>query len=94
MLRWSGGHVVWAAIAFLLMASPVLGAGSGHAPSTDTIEFPRSLDSYGDEHADGLGTILLNRIRLNPFNFAATAIFFAAIWHTFLTSRFLKVSHR
>ncbi|MCB2170606.1 MAG: putative Na+/H+ antiporter [Deltaproteobacteria bacterium] len=76
------------------MASPVLGAGSGYASSIDTPEFPRSLDSYDDGNVDGLGAILLNRIRLDPFNLAATAIFFAAILHTFLTSRFLKVAHR
>jgi len=94
VLRWFCGHVVWAAIAFLLMASPVVGAGSGHGSSIDTLEFPRSLDSYDDDHIDGLGAILLNRIRIDPFNLAATAIFFAAIVHTFLTSRFLKVAHR
>ncbi|MBW2479331.1 MAG: putative Na+/H+ antiporter [Deltaproteobacteria bacterium] len=38
--------------------------------------------------------ILKNRVRQVPFNLIATIIFFCAIVHTFLTSKFLAISHR
>jgi hypothetical protein len=41
-----------------------------------------------------LGEILKNRIHQEPFNLVATVIFFIAILHTFLTSRFMAIAHR
>ncbi len=70
-------------------------ASAGRAPlSTATIDFPKPLDSYGDHPSQGLGRIIVNRIRQEPFNLAGTAIFLAAIIHTFLTSRFMAISRR
>ena len=96
MLRCFGGPVVWVAMAFLLMVfTTVAVAGGGHSPeTTETIEFPKNLESYGDNQADSLGTILINRVQQEPFNLVATQYFFAAILHTFLTSRFLTIAHR
>ncbi len=75
------------------MALPAV-AGGGHSTATEKIEFPKNLESYGDNQADGLWVILKNRIRQEPFNLVATAVFFAAILHTFLTSRFMAIAHR
>ena len=38
--------------------------------------------------------VLLNRIQVEPFNAIATVIFFLAIMHTFLISRFIGLSHK
>lgn len=94
MLRCIGGSAVLVSMAFLLVAGPVSAADGRHSEVSQAIEFPKSLESYGDEKADGLWTILKNRVRLEPFNIIATAIFFTAILHTFLTSRFIVIAHR
>ena len=60
----------------------------------DNIAFPRSLDSYNDQDTAGIFSILKNRIKQEPFNLVATLIFFGAILHTFLSSKFLAISHR
>jgi hypothetical protein len=54
--------------------------------------FPRPLESY--EEVGGIWPTLKNRVSEEPFNLAATLIFLLAIVHTFLTSKFLAVSHR
>ena len=41
----------------------------------EAIAFPRSLDSYNDADMPGIGAILKNRIRQEPFNLVATLIF-------------------
>jgi hypothetical protein len=56
--------------------------------------FPRDLQSYGDQGAESILEILKIRARQEPFNVIATLIFFFAIIHTFLTSRFLAISHK
>ena len=48
-------------------------------PSDDAAAFPRSLESYNDQDVKGIGTILINRIKQEPFNLVATLIFFCAI---------------
>jgi len=93
--RSIGGHAVWLTVVILLMALPVFAvAGSGHSAATETIEFPKDLEGYGDNEGEGLWSILISRVRQEPFNLIATAIFFLAILHTFLTSRFLAIAHR
>ena len=54
-------------------------------------DFPLALHSYQD---DGLGVAerLVNRVRHDPFNLVGTLIFFLAIVHTFLSSKFLEIS--
>lgn len=64
------------------------------APALDGVAaFPRPLDSYGDA-ALGVGAQLLDRVRQDPFNLFASALFLAAIVHTFLASRFMARAHR
>ena len=38
--------------------------------------------------------MLSHRAKVAPFNLAATLIFILAIIHTFLTSKFLEISHK
>lgn len=54
--------------------------------------FPRSLDSYGDA-ALSVGAKLIGRVKQDPFNLLATALFLGAIIHTFLASRFMAIAH-
>jgi hypothetical protein len=66
----------------------------GSSAETVVAEFPRALDTYGDAGTGGLLGTLANRIHTEPFNLVATLIFFAAIIHTFLSSRFLAIAHK
>lgn len=66
--------------------------GLAEASSEHVDAFPRAIESYEDE--GGIWTVLKGRITAEPFNLVATMIFFLAIVHTFLTSTFLKISHR
>jgi hypothetical protein len=56
-------------------------------------DFPPSLESYRDSGLGSILAILLDRIRQHPFNLVVTLIFFCAIVHTFLASRFMNISH-
>ena len=60
----------------------------------DLKEFPPRLESYNDAGVESIMAILKNRVRQVPFNLIATIIFFCAIVHTFLTSKFLAISHK
>jgi hypothetical protein len=60
----------------------------------DAQAFPPSLESYGDADVQSILAILKNRVRQVPFNLVATLIFFCAIIHTFLTSKFLTIAHK
>ena len=95
MRRCIGEHVVWVTMAIVLLAVPtVVVAGGGHSAAAETIEFPKDLDSYGDQHFEELWAVLKHRFQQEPFNLVATTIFFLAILHTFLTSRFLAIARR
>lgn len=48
---------------------------------------PYSLDAYEDDSMQGIWSVLLHRIKKEPFNAVATLIFFLAVVHTFLASR-------
>ncbi|MEJ2156037.1 MAG: putative Na+/H+ antiporter [Desulfobacteraceae bacterium] len=63
-------------------------------PSAGDKAFPRGLESYDDGHIESIGSILMHRIRQEPFNLFASLIFLMAIVHTFLTARFMAVAHR
>ena len=54
--------------------------------------FPRALESY--QVVEGIWATLRARVAEEPFNLVATLVFLAAIVHTFLTSRFLAISHK
>jgi hypothetical protein len=80
---------LWACLLLLLISGGAWGAGT-EAPAN---AFPRALDSYHDDEK-GVGAQLLGRIREEPFNLLTTALFLAAIVHTFLAPRFMAIAHR
>lgn len=85
---WSR-HVLFVVLFGLLFSAA---NGLAEASSEHVDPFPRAIESYEDE--GGIWTVLKGRIIAEPFNLVATMIFFLAIVHTFLTSTFLKISHR
>jgi hypothetical protein len=80
-------HVLSATSGF---AEPLVQHGETSAQHGET--FPRALERY--QAVEGIWATLRARINEEPFNFVATLLFFLAIVHTFLTSRFLAISHR
>ncbi|MEI6278764.1 MAG: putative Na+/H+ antiporter, partial [Verrucomicrobiae bacterium] len=56
--------------------------------------FPTSLESYADPARPGVLAKLAGRVAQDPFNLVATAIFLAAIVHTFLVAKFRIIAHR
>ena len=81
----------------LCMISAILLAGNTLAAepaSSEVKAFPRSLESYNDADFNSIWAILKNRIAKEPFNLVATLIFFLAIVHTFMTGRFMVISHK
>ena len=66
-------------------------AGFAETSSEHVISFPPALESYNDQ--GGVWTVLKGRIVAEPFNLLASCIFLLAIIHTFLASKFLKISH-
>lgn len=79
-----------------LLAVLVLIAGPGFAAGATgpTADFPPSFDSYGDADLTSLGAILANRISQAPFNLVASIIFFCAIVHTFMATKFHALSEQ
>ena len=57
-------------------------------------DFPRPLSGYPPLSDGGLLSALSDRARAEPFNLVATAIFFLAIVHTFLTPLIRRWAHR
>jgi Putative Na+/H+ antiporter len=82
-----------AACLFLLAPLPFVSAATSPAPDQPKIEFPKPLDEYHDDQAPNLFDKLLGRAKAEPYNLIATFIFLCAIVHTFLTSRFMHISH-
>ena len=81
---------------FVLFFGPVhLASGAAH-PGTDhpEINLPKPLSEYQDDRAPNLLVKLINRAKIEPFNVIASLIFLCAIVHTFLTSKFMHISHR
>lgn len=79
-------------IVFLfIVIDPALSADPKDTGST---EFPMLLENYNDSDMGSISSRLLNRIHAEPFNIIATLIFFLAIVHTFMTSKFLSIAHR
>ena len=82
-------------VAFIFLGLAALGHGAGDASDTTAgAAFPRALDSYPDDPAAPLAARLLQRAAAEPFDAAATLLFFLAIAHTFLAGKFLHISHR
>jgi hypothetical protein len=91
--KWKTGT----ALMLLCMMFAILLAGSASAAeplSSKAQAFPRSLESYNDADVNSIWAILKNRIENEPFNLVATLIFFLAIVHTFMTGRFMVISHK
>ncbi|CAD7845225.1 MAG: putative membrane protein [Olavius algarvensis Delta 4 endosymbiont] len=84
----------WLSILICLSILAVVASAWGADPTGQPPLFPRSLESYGDSEEQSIVKIVLKRAASEPFNVAATLIFFCAIVHTFLTSRFLAISHK
>ncbi|HYD84446.1 MAG TPA: putative Na+/H+ antiporter, partial [Opitutus sp.] len=63
-----------------------------HAAVPEAGGFPLPLEAYGDT-GSGVIETLVARARMEPFNLVATAIFFLAIVHTFLTAKFRHWAH-
>jgi hypothetical protein len=55
---------------------------------------PRALSSYPDQSGASLYELLIERVRLEPFNAIASAIFALAILHTFAAIQFARRAHR
>jgi hypothetical protein len=51
------------------------------------------LTDYPTSPGAPLFQVLIDRVRLEPFNLIATIIFFLAIIHTFLAPKFMRLSH-
>jgi Na+/H+ antiporter NhaD and related arsenite permeases len=80
----------WVFLVLLLtLGSPLLAATGGDVP-----DFPLPLEAYHDENIPTLTGKLWSRVKQDPFNLVGTVIFFCAIVHTFLASRFLAISQR
>jgi len=74
----------------LLLSANYVGWAQASAPGG----FPPSLESYGDADMTNVLDILVNRAEKFPFNVLATALFFGAIVHTFMTHRFRHIAHK
>jgi hypothetical protein len=83
--------VVFLLLFGLIVAGLVLAAGD---PPADAPDFPPGLSSYGDKDTGSIVEMLQNRIRREPFNLVAFLLFLCAIVHTFLTGRFMIITHR
>jgi Na+/H+ antiporter NhaD/arsenite permease-like protein len=70
---------------------PAVAAGPDAAHAE--LNFPTPLEDYHDDQIPGLFQKLADRVRAEPFNLIGTIIFFCAILHTFLTAKFMHLSH-
>lgn len=59
-----------------------------------SIDFPKSIEYYQTDPETGFWSTVKTRASVEPFNVAAFVIFMLAIIHTFLTSRFMAISHK
>jgi hypothetical protein len=91
--KWKTGTVlILCCLSFVVLETAVASAAKPLPAKAEA--FPRSLISYSDGDTAGIWTILKNRVKQEPFNLAATLIFFLAIGHTFMTGRFMAIAHR
>jgi Na+/H+ antiporter NhaD/arsenite permease-like protein len=87
-------YVKFYCLLFLVLPCLTLVAVPAHAAEPlKKQNFPLSSDSYQDESISTLTGKLVGRIQQEPFNVAGTIIFFVAIVHTFLASRFQRIAH-
>jgi hypothetical protein len=81
-----------AASTALAVLSPSLAAAASAAARA--VPFPPPLDAYSGEEGLSLLGVLASRVRQEPMNLVATAIFALAILHTFAAPSLLRASHR
>jgi len=83
----------WIIILLISLILPVtlIATTGSHA---DIMEFPPTLESYGDKHLSDIGSILLHRIKQEPLNLIVTIMFIGAIVHTFMAGKFQNIAHR
>jgi hypothetical protein len=91
--KWKTG-VVLLLCCLSVTALGVLFAHASSPEAAETINFPRSLESYKDTDMGGIGAILKNRVVQEPFNLFATLIFILAIVHTFMAGKFMAAAHK
>lgn len=93
---WAGRpsfvHAFWLLLPllFLCLATSADAAATTSAPAQP---FPIPLDQYGTPPGAGLLEVIKHRATVDPFNVVATVIFFLAIIHTFLASKFMHIAH-
>jgi hypothetical protein len=92
MIRCSKSIFVASALFLLLTAAQALATdiASANVPASS---FPPPLESYGDAHLTGIWDVLVHRVHQEPFNLWVSLLFFAAVIHTFLTHKFIQLSH-
>ena len=78
----------------ILLALGVAGKAATPFSSETISSFPTPLSEYRDGAMANPLDRLIHRVQMDPFNLAATVIFFCAITHTFLTSVFTKTARR
>ncbi len=69
---------------------PVAGSEGTHA----AMGFPRPLAEYAEPANAPLLSVLAGRVKTDPFNAIATGMFFLAILHTFVASKFTRLAHK
>lgn len=72
----------------------VVCSGDLLAASPAPVEIPLPLERYADADRAGIWEILEHRVKTDPFNLVASVLFFCAILHTFLSTKFMHVAHR
>ena len=87
--------IQYAVAAFLFLFGPLHFVSIGATAGTDhpDIDFPKPAGEYQDDQVTNLFAKLINRVKVEPFNLAASLIFLCAIVHTFLTAKFMHISH-
>ncbi len=89
------GRMLIVSLALIILAGGLLKLASSASPQVwGGKEFPRDLQSYNDHQIESIAGRLVARAKAQPFNVVATLIFFLAIVHTFLSSRFMAIAHR
>ena len=88
------GRFYLVALILIIGAIMFVEPGIAAASSDGSIEFPRQLQSYNDADMQSIVGRLIHRVKTEPFNLIATLIFFLAIVHTFMSSKFMAIAHR
>ena len=85
-------RILYPIIFVAMVGAPTLVAAAADGPNGPA--FPPPLYSYADSDRVSVLEILRHRIEVEPFNLVATTIFLLAITHTFLATKFMRLSHR